>query len=71
MRKYGTAAKKAVKSALHKMKRRKLKSGKSQRKVKSRKQAVAIGLSKARRKGAKTPRKRKSRSRGLLDRIFE
>jgi hypothetical protein len=48
-----------VKRAMHEMKRGKLKSGRSGRKVKSRKQAVAIGLSEARKSGAKIPKKKK------------
>jgi hypothetical protein len=44
---------------VHKLKRGKLKSGKSKKKVTSRKQAVAIGLSEARKKGAKVPAKKK------------
>lgn len=61
-RKYGKAASKSVKSAMHREKRGTLKSGKGGRggKVKSRKQAIAIGLSEARKKGAKVPRKKKS-----------
>ena len=59
MAKYGRSASKAVKSAMHRKKKGTLKSG-SGRKVKSRKQAIAIGLSEARKKGAKVPR-RKSR----------
>jgi hypothetical protein len=43
---------------MHKMKRGTLKSGRSGKKVKSRKQAVAIGLSEARRAGAKVPKKK-------------
>jgi hypothetical protein len=62
-RKYGKAASKRVKSAMHRRKKGTLKSGKSGRggKVKSRKQAIAIGLSEARKKGAKVPRKKSSR----------
>ena len=56
-RKYGKAAGKSVKRAMHKRKGGTLKSG-SGRKVKSRKQAIAIGLSEARAKGAKVPAKR-------------
>lgn len=57
--KYGTGAQKTVKSAMHRAKRGKLKSGKGRHpKVKSRKQAIAIGLSEARKKGAKVPRKK-------------
>jgi hypothetical protein len=58
-RKYGKAAGKSVKRAMHKRKSGTLKSG-SGRKVTSRKQAIAIGLSEAREKGAKVPRKRAS-----------
>jgi hypothetical protein len=57
--KYGAAAKKSVGSALSRAKRGTLKAGKGHHpKVKNRKQAIAIGLSEARRKGAKVPRKR-------------
>lgn len=56
-RKYGKAASKRVESAMHRRKKGTLKSG-SGRKVTSRKQAIAIGLSEAREKGAKVPRKR-------------
>lgn len=58
MAKYGKKAQKTVKQTMHKYKRGKLKSGRSGRKVKSRKQAIAIGLSEARKKGAKVPRKK-------------
>jgi Family of unknown function (DUF6496) len=58
MRKYGKAAGKKVERAMHEMKRGKLRSGRSGKKVKSRKQAIAIGLSEARRKGSKVPKKR-------------
>lgn len=57
MAKYGKAASKRVKSALHRRKTGTLKSS-SGRKVTSRKQAVAIALSEAREKGGKVPRKR-------------
>lgn len=57
MAKYGTKAKKKVGKALHEMKRGTLKSGRSGKKVTSRRQAVAIGLSEARRAGGKVPRK--------------
>jgi hypothetical protein len=62
MAKYGKAAGKSVKSAVHREKRGKLKSGKGGKggTVKSRKQAIAIGLSEARKKGAKVPKKKKS-----------
>jgi ribosomal protein S21 len=56
MARYGKSASKNVESAMRRRKRGTLKSG-SGRKVKSRKQAIAIGLSEARQKGAKVPRK--------------
>ena len=60
-RKYGKAASKSVKRAMHKRKAGTLKSGKGRHpKVKSREQAIAIGLSEAREAGAKVPRKRAS-----------
>ena len=59
-KKYGRGASKAVKSAMHRRKSGTLKSG-SGRTVKSRKQAIAIGLSEAREKGAKVPRKSTAR----------
>ena len=62
MAKYGKTAQKKVKRAMHERKRGTLKSG-SGRKVKSRKQAIAIGLSEARRAGGKVPRKGGSRKR--------
>jgi hypothetical protein len=55
MARYGKSAQKNVKGAMLKMKRGTLKSGRSGRTVKSRKQAIAIGLSEARRKGGKVP----------------
>lgn len=58
MAKYGKSAQKSVKSAMHKYKKGKLHSGKSGATVKSRKQAIAIALSEARKKGAKVPRRR-------------
>jgi hypothetical protein len=61
-RKYGPKASKKVERAMHERKRGQLKSGRSGKKVTSRKQAIAIGLSEARRAGAKVPRKT-SRSR--------
>jgi hypothetical protein len=62
-RKYGKGASKSVKSAMHRRKRGTLKRGKSGRggKVKSREQAIAIGLSEARKKGAKVPAKKGGR----------
>ena len=56
MAKYSKSAGKRVKSAMHRKKKGTLKSG-SGKKVKSRKQAIAIGLSEARKKGAKVPKK--------------
>ena len=56
--KYGKAAAASVKRAMHKEKRGTLKSGRSGKKVTSRKQAIAIGLSEARKKGAKVPKKK-------------
>jgi Family of unknown function (DUF6496) len=58
MAKYGSAAKKEVKKAVHKTTEGTQKSGKSG-KAKSKKQAIAIGLSRARKKGAKVPDKKK------------
>jgi hypothetical protein len=59
-RKYGKAASKRVESAMRRRKKGTLRSGRSGRKVTSRKQAIAIGLSEAREKGAKVPRKKSS-----------
>ncbi len=59
-RKYGKKASSKVKRAMHEKKRGKLRSGRSGKKVKSRKQAIAIGLSEARRAGAKVPKKKSS-----------
>jgi hypothetical protein len=61
MAKYGPKAQREVKKAMHEKKEGKLKSGKSGKKVTSRKQAIAIGLSKARKKGAKVPSASRSR----------
>ena len=58
MARYGKRAQKSVEQAMHKRKKGTLKSGKSGKPVKSRKQAIAIGLSEARRKGAKVPKKK-------------
>lgn len=60
MARYGKKAQEKVAKALHEKKRGKLKSGRSGRTVKSRKQAIAIGLSQARRSGAKVPSRRRS-----------
>ena len=66
MAKYGRKASKSVESAMRRRKRGSLKSG-SGRTVKSRKQAIAIGLSEARKKGAKVP-SRKSSQKGSSSR---
>ena len=72
MAKYGAKAQRKVKRAMHERKHGTLRSGRSGKKVTSRKQAIAIGLSEARREGGKAPRrstrsrktsKRKTRSR--------
>ncbi len=55
MAKYGPKAQEKVKEVMEEFKEGKLKSGKTGKKVTSRKQAVAIGLSEARKKGAKVP----------------
>ncbi len=60
-RKYGKKSQEKVERALHEMKEGKLKSGRSGKTVKSRKQAIAIGLSEARKAGAKVPKKKTSR----------
>ena len=57
MARYGRKAKSKVKRAMHEYKRGKLKSGRSGKRVKNRKQAIAIGLSEARKAGGKAPRK--------------
>jgi hypothetical protein len=59
-RKYSRKAQSKVEKTMHERKHGKLRSGSSGKKVKSRKQAIAIGLSEARRSGAKVPKKRKS-----------
>ncbi len=58
MAKYSKKASESVKEAMHKMKKGTLKSGRSKKPVKSRKQAIAIGLSEAKKKGAKVPPKK-------------
>jgi hypothetical protein len=55
MARYGKKAQETVEEAMEKFKKGELKSGKTGRKVKSRKQAIAIGLSEARQKGSKVP----------------
>jgi hypothetical protein len=64
MARYGKAAKKSVRSAMRRRKHGTLRRGKSGHggRVKSRKQAIAIGLSEARKKGAKVPRRKKKSS---------
>lgn len=58
-RKYSKSSGNKVEKAMHEMKRGTLRSGGSGAKVKSRKQAIAIGLSEARREGKKVPKKKK------------
>ena len=58
MARYGKTAQRKVRRAMHERKRGKLRSGRSGRKVTSRKQAIAIGLSEARREGKKVPKKK-------------
>jgi uncharacterized protein DUF6496 len=60
-RKYSKAASKKVAKVMRERKRGTLRSGRSGRKVTSRKQTIAIGLSEARRSGAKVPKRRRSR----------
>ena len=62
MAKYSKGAGKKVEKVMHEMHEGKLKSGKSNKKVTSRKQAIAIGLSEAREEGAKVPKKSASKS---------
>jgi hypothetical protein len=64
MAKYGRKASEKVEKAMHERKRGTLKSGRSGKTVRSRKQAIAIGLSEARREGGKVPRKRSSAKKG-------
>jgi hypothetical protein len=61
MARYGKKAQSKVKRAMHERKQGTLRSGRSGRKVTSRKQAIAIGLSEARQAGAKVPRKKAGR----------
>jgi hypothetical protein len=60
MARYGKKASQKVEKAMHERKKGTLKSGRSGKKVKSRKQAIAIGLAQARREGGKVPRKKSS-----------
>jgi uncharacterized protein DUF6496 len=62
-RKYGKAASKTVASAMRRRKKGTLRSGRSGKKVTSRQQAIAIGLSEARKKGAKVPKRGRARRR--------
>jgi hypothetical protein len=59
-RRYGKKAGRKVEKAMHEMKRGQLRSGRSGKKVRSRKQAIAIGLAQARREGGKVPTPRSS-----------
>ncbi len=59
MPKYSQGTSKKVEKVIHEYKRGKLKMGRSGKKVRSRKQAIAIGLSEARKRGAKVPQKKK------------
>ena len=63
MARYGKKAQKKVERAMHEMKRGELKSGRSGKRVTSRKQAIAIGLSEARKAGGKVPAARSTRAR--------
>jgi len=58
--KYSKSSSRKVERAMHEMKRGQLKSGRSGKTVRSRKQAIAIGLSEARRAGARVPRRKRS-----------
>jgi hypothetical protein len=64
MAKYSKGAQKKVKKAMHERKHGTLKSGRSGKKVTSRKQAIAIGLSEARKRGEKVPKKKSTKSSG-------
>jgi len=64
MAKYGKKAQSKVKRAMHERKHGTLRSGRSGKRVTSRKQAIAIGLSEARKAGGKVPRKRSRKSSG-------
>jgi hypothetical protein len=64
MAKYGRKASEKVERAMHERKRGTLKSGRSGKRVRSRKQAIAIGLSEARRAGGKVPAKRGAAKKG-------
>jgi Family of unknown function (DUF6496) len=62
MAKYSKTAQRKVKKVMHELKEGTLRSGRSEKKVTSRKQALAIGLSEARKKGAKVPRRKSNTS---------
>ena len=64
MAKYGKKARKKVKRAMHEREKGTLKSGRSGKKVKSKKQAIAIALSEARKEGGKVPKKRAKKKAG-------
>lgn len=64
MAKYGEKAQEKVEKAMHEKKRGQLKSGRSGKKVTSRKQAIAIGLSEARKAGGKVPKKGAAKKKG-------
>ena len=64
MAKYSPKAQQEVEKAMHERKKGKLKSGKSGKKVKSKKQAIAIGLSQARKAGGKVPKKKGGKKKG-------
>ena len=63
MARYGAKAQEKVRKAMHERKRGKLRSGRSGKRVKSRKQAIAIGLAQARRAGGKVPSRKRGRKR--------
>lgn len=67
-RKYSRKASQKVEKAMHERKRGTLRSGRSGKKVTSRKQAIAIGLSEARRAGGKVPKRASSSRRGTSSR---
>ncbi|MBI3897258.1 MAG: hypothetical protein HY308_03060 [Gammaproteobacteria bacterium] len=69
MAKYSKKASTKVAKAMHERKRGKLKSGRSGKKVKSRQQAITIGLSQARKEGAKVPRKKKTKKKSARRKI--
>jgi hypothetical protein len=67
-KRYGKAASESVERTMHEAKRGQLRSGRSKKKVRSRKQAIAIGLSQARERGAKVPpRSKKTRKKKSSD----